>query len=291
MIITTIILNYKKYEDTCLCISSLEKQILSKNYSLKILVIDNNSGDDSTLRIQEKYPKHSYVFNKENYGFAKGVNQGISLHYEESDFFFLVNNDAILEQNCLNNLLEISKGENLAGPVIFYKDKPGIVWQSGGYFSRLRMNILASNKNKKLKSLEAKNVDFLSGCVLLIPKKVIDKVGKLDEEFFFYGEDLDFCLRAKKAGIKILYYPKAQAWHNIQDITISRTNPFVLKNLAFSYNLIIIKHYTKFKIYGLLLFIFIYTPFRLYQIIKGRNSLKNISAWIKGGITGWNIKP
>ena len=289
MKIIAIILNYKKYEDVCLCISSLEKQILPENCSLKILVIDNNSGDDSTLKIQKEYPKHSYIFNKENYGFAKGVNQGINLSYEESDFFLLVNNDAVLEQDCLNKLLEKNKGETLAGPVIFYKDKPDIVWQGGGYFSKLKMNIVVPDKNKRLVSTETKEVDFLSGCILLIPKKVIDKIGKLDEEFFFYGEDLDFCLRTKKAGIKILYCPKAKAWHNIQEVAASRTSSFVLKNLAFSYNLIIRKHYPEFKMYGLFLFIFVYTPFRLYQIIKGGNSWKNIKEWIKGGLKVWKI--
>lgn len=289
MKITAIILNYKKYEDVCLCISSLEKQALPENYSLKILVIDNNSEDNSTLKIQKEYPKHSYFFNKENYGFAKGVNQGIDLSYEESDFFLLVNNDAILEPNCLNNLLEISKGEALVGPAIFYKDRPDMVWQGGGYFSKLKMNIVVPDKNKKLESTEIKDVDFLSGCVLLIPKKVIDKVGKLDEEFFFYGEDLDFCLRAKKVGIEILYCPVAKAWHNIQNIAASRTSHFVLENLARSYNLIIRKHYPSLKIYGLLLFIFLYTPFRLYQIIKGGNNWKNIEGWIKGGLKVWKI--
>ena len=289
MIITAIILNYKKYQDIRSCIISLEKQILPEDSFLKILILDNNSGDDSTEKIQKEYPQYTYVFNKENYGFAKGVNQGIDLSYKESDFFLLVNNDATLDQNCLNNLLETSKGEALVGPAIFYKDRPDLVWQGGGYFSRLRMNIVVLDKNKKLKSTEIKSVDFLSGCILLIPKKVIDKVGKLDEKFFFYGEDLDFCLRTKKTGVRVLYCPKAKAWHNIEDISISHTNSFVLKNLAFSYNLIIKKHYPKFKIYGLFLFIFVYTPFRLYQIIKGRNNLSNIKEWLKDGLKVWKI--
>lgn len=290
MTITAIILNYKNYKDINDCIISLEKQNLSEGYSLKILIIDNNSEDDSTLKIQKEHPEHSYFFNKENYGFAKGVNQGIDISYKESDFFFLVNNDAILEENCLKNLLEVSKGVNLTGPVIFYKDKPDIIWQGGGYYSKIRMNIVSPDKNKKLLSTEAQKVDFISGCIMLIPKKVIDMIGKFDEKFFFYGEDLDFCLRVKKSGVETFYCPKAQALHNIQDIATNRTSSFVLENLAISYSLIIKKHYRDFKIYGLLLFIFLYTPFRLYQIIKGNNNLKNITAWIKGGITGYNIK-
>jgi hypothetical protein len=289
MIINAIILNYKNYKDTRECIISLEKQIIPEGYSLKILIIDNNSEDDSTLKIQKEYPQYTYIFNNENYGFAKGVNQGIDLKFKESDFFLLVNNDAILEKNCLNNLLEISKGKALVGPVIFYKDNPDTVWQGGGFYSKIRMNIVVPDKNKKIVSTKIKKVEFLSGCILLIPKKVIDIVGKLDEKFFFYGEDLDFCLRAKKKHVEILYSPNVKAWHNIEDITSSRTSSFVLKNLAFSYNLIIKKHFPKFKTYGLFLFIFIYTPFRLYQIIKGKSDLKNIKEWIKGGLKVWKI--
>lgn len=290
MIITAIILNYKNYQDVHTCVTSLQKQILLDNIKLHILIIDNNSEDNGTKRLQEEYPQYQYIFNKDNYGFAKGVNQGINLSFEESDYFLLVNNDAELNPNCLNLMLEESKEEAMVGPAIFYKNNPEVIWQGGGFFSKLKMNITVLDKNKKLKSTGIKDVDFISGCILLIPKKVINTIGYLDEKFYFYGEDLDFCLRAKKARIKIIYCPQAQAWHNIQNISKSHTSSFVLKNLAFSFNLIIKKHYLPLRFYGLFLFIFIYTPFRLYQTIIGGNSWRNIKDWISGGYQGWKIK-
>lgn len=288
--ITAIILNYKNYQDVCTCIESLEKQNLNPEDSLKILIIDNNSQDDSTEKLKQKFPQHRYIFNKENLGFAKGVNQGIDLSYGDSDYFLLVNNDAELSPDCLKKLLEISKENNLVGPTIFYKQNPKIIWQEGGYFSKGKMGIIVPRKNKELISEETKNVDFISGCIMLIPKKIIDTIGKFDEKFFFYGEDLDFCLRAKKSGIPIFYRADAKSWHNIKSIAENRTSPFVLKNLAYSYLLIIKKHFYNWRFYGLALFIFVYTPFRFCQIIKGKNNLNNLKFWLQGGFSAWHKK-
>ena len=290
MTVTAIILNYKNYHDACACIISLEKQTLPENCQLQILIIDNNSGDGCTQLLQRDFPTHQYIFNNENFGFAKGVNQGIGLSIKQSDYFLLVNNDAELESKCLNSMLEASDEEALVGPAIFYKNKPNTIWQGGGFFSKLKMNIAVPDKNKHNISHQLQEVDFLSGCILLIPKKIIELVGKFDENFFFYGEDLDFCLRTKRMGLKILYCPQARAWHNIQNIIASRTNTFVLKNLAFSYHLIIKKHYSHLRIYGLILFLCLYSPFRFYQIVRGGNNWYNINAWIKGGLQGWKMK-
>ena len=289
MTITAIILYYKNYKDVCVCIQSLEKQILPDGHTLNILVIDNNSEDDSTIKLQETFPKHRYIFNTQNLGFAKGVNQGFGL-CPNSDYFLLVNNDAELSPDCLNLLIEIGKNESLVGPAIFYKTEPDKIWQGGGFFSKLKMGVSVPDKNLGLKPRASQRVDFLSGCILLIPKNVIGSIGNFDEKFFFYGEDLDFCLRAKKAGIPVIYCSEAKAWHNIKPIARSRTGKFVLQNLAFSYQLIIKKHYRTLRIYGLFLFIFIYTPFRFYQIISGGNNWKNIGNWFKGGIKGWQTK-
>lgn len=285
MTIRVIILNYNNYHDLKNCINSLLHQSLPAEYKLEMLIIDNNSRDGSTLKLKSEFPDLSYIFNDENKGFAKGVNQGIKQYLDTSDYFLLVNNDAELEKECLHKLIE--EGADITGPTIFYKNKAEKIWQAGGYYQKSRMNIQSPLKNKKLpKNIGSHKVDFLSGCVLLINKQTIEKIGLFDEDFFFYGEDLEFCLRAKKSDLKIVYSPNASAWHNIEDISQSRTSPFVLNNLAKSYFLIIRKHFPAFLVYGIFLFLFLYTPFRLYQLIKGKNKISNIFYWFKGGISG-----
>ncbi|MBN2884517.1 glycosyltransferase family 2 protein [Patescibacteria group bacterium] len=288
--ITAIILNYKNYQDVFNCILSLKKQILNQEQKLDILIIDNGSQDDNTHKLKKKFPQYSYIFNPTNLGFARGVNQGIEFTRADSDYFLLVNNDAELAPNCLAKLIKESRGEALAGPAICYKNKPDVIWQAGGFFSQLRMNIINPFKNKHYSSQGTQTADFLSGCVLLIPKKIIQRLGLFDEKFFFYGEDLDYCLRSKQAGINCLYCAEARAWHNIDDIATSRSSAFVLENLAFAYTLILKKHFPKLKIYGYILFYLLYSPFRLYQIIKGGHRLINIFSWFKGGNRARKIK-
>lgn len=284
MKITAIILNYKNYLDAKECILSLQNQSLPADCMLNILIIDNASGDSSTHKLQAEFPQHRYIFNEENLGFAKGVNQGIKLAQSDSDYFLLVNNDAELAPDCLAGLIKESDGKAITGPAIYYKKEPDIIWQGGGYFSKLRMNIIVPDKNQAKHDSASLVVDFLSGCVLLIPKSAIDIIKGFDENFFFYGEDLDFCLRAKKNNIAIKYCPRLSASHNIERAAISRTSPFVLENLAFSFILILRKHFKSQALYGLILFFFVYTPFRIYQIFIGGGKLRNIYFWLKGGL-------
>ena len=139
--------------------------------------------------------------------FAKGVNQGIDLSYD-SDYFLLVNNDAELDNNCLNLLLEASYGEALVGPAIFYKNNPEIIWQGGGFFSKLKMNITVPDKNKKLILEESQEVDFLSGCILLIPKKSNSSSRKIRRKIFLLWRGFGFLFKSQGKWFKNYLSPK-----------------------------------------------------------------------------------
>jgi len=291
-IITVIILNYKNYTDLKNGLQSLEAQILPADHQLRVIIIDNGSADDSTSRLKAGFPQPTYIFNSQNLGFAAGVNQGLKIALDASDYFLLLNNDASLEPTALKQLLTVmNESVALAGPTIFYKADPNLIWQAGGYFKLLKMGLSVPLKNKiRPAGLKPQAVEFLSGCALLINKTALKNIGYFDDNFFFYGEDLDFSWRAKQAGYQIIYVPAATAWHNIAPGGASRSSAFALNNLAKSYFLIIRKHLPTGLAYGLFLFIFIYTPFRFYQIIKGGAKIKNILAWLAGGLSGLNIK-
>lgn len=289
MQITAIILSYNNYADLKNCLASLGTQALPAGASLEIIVIDNHSTDGSIERIREEFPGYQYIMNPDNLGFARGVNQGLKAAFLGSDYFLLANNDAILEKEAVKKLLEA--GADLAGPTIFYGGQKEKIWQAGGYWRKSKMGVSVPLKNKVLPAdPKPQAVDFLSGCVLLIKKSTLEKIGFLDEDFFFYGEDLDLCWRAKQAGLSVIYEPRARAWHNIEEITRSRTSPFVLENLARSYWLISRKHFPNLNLYSFFLFYFLYTPFRLWQITRGAQSIGNIRAWLSGGRSGRRIK-
>ena len=291
MKISAIILNYNNYQDLKACLASLKSQELPDGSELRIMIIDNGSHDASTAKIQMEEPQFIYLFNPDNLGFARAANQGFAQLWSETDFFLLVNNDASLAPDCLRQLLAAQKDRpGLSGPAILYKDKPDTLWQGGGYFWKLRMNIAMPGKNQELKEKGSRPTDFLSGCVLLIGRTTLAGIGLLDERFFFYGEDLDLCLRAKKAGYPITYVPTARAWHNLRSASADRSNPFVLYHLAYAYFLNIRRHFPKLISYGLFLFFFLYSPFRLGQIIKGGHGAKSIAAWFQGGVKGLTKK-
>jgi hypothetical protein len=291
MKISAIILNYNNYQDLKDCLASLKNQELPAGSELKIMIIDNGSHDASTAKIQSEEPGFIYLFNPNNLGFARAANQGFAQLWPETDFFLLVNNDASLAPDCLRQLLAAQKDRpGLSGPAILYKDKPNILWQGGGYFRKLRLNIAMPGKNQELKEKDSRPADFLSGCVLLISRAALAGIGLLDERFFFYGEDLDLCLRARKAGYPITYVPAARAWHNLRSASVDRSNPFVLYNLAYAYFLNTRRHFPKLIGYGFFLFFFLYSPFRLGQIIRGGSGIKSAAAWFQGGIKGLTSK-
>ncbi|MCL4405397.1 MAG: glycosyltransferase family 2 protein [Patescibacteria group bacterium] len=287
--ITIITINWNSYAAVKICLLSL-RSVSSEDVS--VVVVDNGSVDGSGERLRREFPETDFIFNGRNLGFAAGVNVGIRKALKEgAEYVFLVNNDAEIEANTLGKLMDAinaDKRNGIAGPRIFYAHNRQKVWQGGGYFRKAKMGVVSFDKNKVLDNGgRSRKVDFLSGCAMLIKKEVFEKIGLFDERFFFYAEDLDFCFNAEKAGFNVIYVPGASVFHDIKDIEETRTSPYVLYHLAKSYFLFIKKNFSfGWLIYGVLLFTFAYTPFRVYQIVKGGNKVSNIFSWLKGGYEG-----
>ncbi|AIH04367.1 MULTISPECIES: glycosyltransferase family 2 protein [Thermodesulfobacterium] len=292
--IYVIIVSYNKVNSVIKAVES----VMNNDLNIEIILIDNSENIKIFNGLKNKLEIYNNIFfinNKTNLGFSKAVNQGIKIAIEnKTDYILLLNDDAYLDKNCLPlliNALEKDKKALLAGPTIFYEKYPNKVWHTGGYFNKLTMGIDIPYKNKTVdfsffKILQPKKVDFLTGCVLLLKKEAIEKVGFFDENLFFYGEDLDYSLRVKKAGFELLWVPNAFAWHDI-DIIKYRTTPFVLYNLAKSNVLVRKKLFDRSLFYYyLVLHFFLYTPFRIYQILRGSKNFESIKAWIKGTIEG-----
>jgi len=288
--IYAIILNYNNYLDTKECIESIRRSSQPVNC---IVLIDNGSIDGSINELEKEYEldsKIKIIKSKTNLGFARGVNLGIKQALtNNAKYILLVNNDAIIDIECLNNLCKVckkNKNIGIVGPRIFYFRDSGRIWQGGGYFSKLKSGVIVPEKNllaKQCMTNIEKEVDFLSGCVMLVSRMVFEKIGLFDEDFFFYSEDVDFCLRAKKAGFKLFYVPSATAWHKISNINKDRTSPFVLYHLSRSRLIMLHKNFNFYYfIYGILVHLLVYTPYRLWQVLNGSRQVKAICAWLKG---------
>lgn len=291
--IQAIVLNWNKYIDTKECIESLQQSQFKLS---SIIVVDNCSQEGIIERLQQDFGEYSYIKfirNESNYGFARGVNVGIQYALDQgAHYIFLLNNDAIIDKYCIYHLFtEANKDPSIGivGPRIFYYKYPQRIWHGGGYFSRIKTGVIIPEKGKLAGECgeESKYVTFLTGCAMLIKRDVFEKIGLFDEDYFLYEEDLDFCLRASRAGFKLLYVPFAKVWHKIEDTAKDRTSPFTLYHMARSRIIFLRKNFSRANfLYGLFIHLLLYTPFRFLQIVRGSRSIKSIWAWLHGTWAG-----
>ncbi len=291
--IYAVVLNWNNYLDSRECIEFLRK---SSFPFARIILVDNGSKDGSIEQLQKEYSKDDTVYiikNKANYGFARGMNIGIQYALEHgAEMVFLINNDAVVDIRCIEKLciaMETCSNVKIVGPSIFYYTDPERIWHGGGYFSLVKTGVVVPEKDKFANKCYEKNrqVTFLTGCAMLVRREVFEKIGLLDEDYFLYGEDVDFCLRALRAGFKLLYVPSAKVWHKIETIAKDRTSPFVLYHMARSRIICLRKNFSwPYFLYGLFIHVLLYTPFRFLQVIQGSRSLRSIWAWLYGTWAG-----
>ena len=240
MDLSVIIVNWntkKLLED---CLRSTFK--FTKDISFEVIVVDNGSEDGSQAMVKKKFPQVKLIPNKDNMGFARANNQGIRI--AKGKYILLLNSDTYLIENSFIKLVE--KADSFIklgamGPLLLNEDRS--IQQSVGFFPHLPqvawwmtfIDDLPGGTILKPYHVDHdsfyKNqheVDWVTGAAFLIPKKVTDKVGFLDEKIFMYGEDFEWCFRIKKAGFKVYFSPSAKIVHiGGGSVNKIRTNAFV----------------------------------------------------------------
>jgi len=292
-----ILLNWNRFDDTVECIASLKRSSLPLRY---ILVLDQASPDASGKKLENNYRDDDQIIvicNEKNYGFAEGANIGIQLALNKgADLIFLINNDTIVGEDCIQHLFEVIDLDPLAaaaGPAIMYYSNPEKLWQGAGFFSKLKMGVIVPEKGKRLRDIDQfpSRVSFLTGCALLVRRCTFERVGLFDTSYFFYGEDVDYSLRIRDEGMSMYFVPTAKVLHKIDDIAINRTSPFVLYHLAKSTIIMLRKRFSGLELwYGVSLQLTIYTAFRFWQIIIGGSGWDSVLAWLKGLYHGLSAK-
>lgn len=221
-----VIVNYNTKNHLRRCLES----ITSKRWEndCHIVVVDNNSTDDSYEFIYKDFPKVDFLKNTKNLGFSKGSNIGIKSG--KAGYYLLLNSDTKLNEGFIDNLLKIAKQNNwgICTGKILNSDgslQPNagylptavslFLWLSGidDFFSLFGVGLPSFHIRDANFFSGDKDVGWVSGAAMLIKKKVFEQIGYFDEEIFMYGEDVDFCLRAKKAGFKIGWTDKTTLFH------------------------------------------------------------------------------
>ncbi|MEW6040899.1 MAG: glycosyltransferase family 2 protein [Elusimicrobiota bacterium] len=208
-----IVLNWNNIDDTLECLDSAIN-ITYPNY--EIVFIDNHSNDNPVQTITRKYPGIHIIENEENIGYAGGNNRGIEYSMKNNaEYVFLLNNDTTVDKECLNELVKVFGNDShicAAGPMTYDYYQPGIAYVSGETINWWRGKPSYKRENK-FEANDIINMSFLSGCAILVRSDVIKKVGMMDENYFLFYEDIDWCCRMRKAGFKVVSVPAAKIWH------------------------------------------------------------------------------
>ena len=208
--LTIIIVNWNNRKILQDCLESIYNTQI--NYSYEIIVVDNDSEDGSVELIKNKFQEVILIENNKNYGFAKANNRAIKI--AKTDHILLLNNDTIITQNdCFGNMVRFMQknpGVGVLGCKLLYSD--GTLQSVGGKYTSaweifknqifFIKTLKRFRKNNK-KDNVFKKVDCVSGACLLTRREVFEKVGMLKEDYFMYGEDIEFCYRVNKAGWEI----------------------------------------------------------------------------------------
>lgn len=210
--VTLLVLNFNgmRYIESCL------DSILQTDYpKFEVVVIDNDSQDDSAKYIRENYPQVRLIENKENYGFAQAYN--LIIDSIETEYVGLLNNDIEVESDWLRQLVHyMEERGNIAAAnpkMLFLQDK-GRINAAGGNCDIYGVGWNRGNGEIDSHQYDsAEEVFYGNGAAMLIRRKVWHEIGLFDERYFMYGEDLDWCWRARLKGYKILYVPKARIYH------------------------------------------------------------------------------
>lgn len=228
--VALVILHFVHKEFTNQCLVSVKK-LKTKDFKLQTIVVNNNPQED-LKNLEKKFKNVIFLETGKNLGFTGGNNLGIQRALsDKADWIFLVNNDTVLAEDLVVQLFKIGESEAKIGilaPKIYFApgyeyhqerykpiDRGKVFWYAGGLIDW--QNVLISHRgvdeidkgqyDKQIKT------DFISGCAMFIKGEVLEKVGLLDDKYFLYLEDGDFCQRVKKAGFKLIYAPKAKLWH------------------------------------------------------------------------------
>lgn len=223
-LVSVIIINWNGGEVFKDCLKSLSK-IDYKNWEL--IVVDNGStdGSDKLVESGEWRVGSKLIHNNKNAGFAKANNQGIE--FTKGKYILLLNNDTKVEPDFLSKLVGRMENDNSLGviqPKIFLMDKKGYLDNAGSFLTWIGfLDHWGFMQKDGLEFNQEKEIFSAKGACMLIRKKIIDKVGLFDEDFFSYFEESDFCWRVHLLGYKVIFYPQARIYHKV-GFTIKRLN-------------------------------------------------------------------
>ena len=213
--VLVIILTWNHIQDTLECLESLRLQTYP---NFGILVADNGSTDDTVATIRARYSEIELLENKKNLGYAQGNNVGIRYALaQEADYLFVLNNDTTLAADCIAKLVnDLEQHPNAAAaPRCYFSDAPTTIYFAGGKMAGWQAAHVGYNRPDGPEYDMSGETEWLTGCAVMAPRAVWERVGFLEPQYFLLFEDTDWSLRARRAGITLRYVADAKLWHKV----------------------------------------------------------------------------
>lgn len=214
-------------------LDSLRETILPSKLKSQVYVVDNTNSEDFEEDLTKKYPEVKLIVSPDNIGFAGGNNLGLKQALDDkNDIFVLLNNDTLVKKDFYKKILSspiTKKDVGIVGGLIYFapgfefkkkykKEERGkVIWYAGGQidWDNVYVSHRAVDEVDKGQFKKVEENDFVTGCLLITKRKVLEEVGLLNEKMFLYLEDADFNIRVKRAGYKIIFDPRIKIWHKV----------------------------------------------------------------------------
>jgi GT2 family glycosyltransferase len=241
--LSIIIVSYNVRDLLKRCLNSIFD--FQKGLSFEVTVIDNHSEDDSSQMLKDDFPGINLIENRKNLGFSAACNQGI--RQSRGRYIFLLNPDTEFTSGGISGMIRFMDSHpqvGICGPRMV--DPQGDVQFSArsfptyltaissrqSFLNRFFPNNPLSRKYllKDLNRNHSKEVDWVSGSALLTRREMVERIGLLDERFFMYVEDVDFCYRAKQAGFEVCYFPQSLVIHHLGKSTRRKKNRMLVEH-------------------------------------------------------------
>ena len=286
MDVSIIIVNYNTREITRDCLASVYEQTVGIEF--EVILVDNASGDGSAEMVREEFPQVELIANPENRGFAAANNQGMAR--ARGGFILLLNSDTIVLENAVAQAVNFARQHPAAAvvgcrvlnrdgslqPTCFRYPRTFHLLLGALYLNRLfpRNRVFGHERLGAWARDDVREVEVVTGCFMLVRRRALDQVGLMDESFFMYGEETDWCYRFRRAGWKLLFTPAARIIH--LGGASSKKNPAMLLHLRGSILRFVRKHRSglQYRLSCLLvsLFFALRTPFWFLAALLRRTS-------------------
>lgn len=289
-LVSIVVLNYNGKYHLKDCFNSL----YNLNYNMdkvEIILVDNNSQDDSVEFVKNNYKEVKVIQLENNYGFSAGNN--IGARKSSGQNIILLNNDTVVDKNWLRELLKVAESSNEIGIVaskIYYFNDKNVIDFAGSFGDRcLRTTHAGRNKTDSKYNSIQRNILYACGAAMLIKRELYSKIGLFDPLYFIYCEDLDLGIRSWLYGFRVVIAPKSKIYHKINRKVI---DPYSLKKaFLMERNRIrtIIKNY-EFRHTLYLVPAYIFKKF--FEIIIHKNNSKAIIIYLVSIYKSilWNLK-